>query len=519
MATSNLSFEFYRSALLEQLEGSPIAADYDLRGRNFSILVDLFAKATYYIGAHTTFLKYEMSPYTARTKSSLFLHAMFKGVVPVVSKCASAGVIVKTQQLMDGDQFTCSVTNQTVYATNTKLIDKVDTTLIYSSILCAGSYKRYEFNLTSSDKYIIPSSTCDATTIKITDSSGRVLYTNLLVSPTDYISREFDAIVVKNTNYYEVLINSSRRSSIGSSIVVEYVESSGESGNSINTKNLVRQVPASTITSTPASFVGGLSSYSIEQIRDQIIFARQRRGVLIQEDDYKALLAQFFPTLSVVSVSNDHPDATYNYGHIAVAIVTKIPGLKPALLSPGLKNTVKHVVSQYTIAGLHVSIVDPVLWEIRAGLQSVLTGIMQPIHQSIKIDKSKFYRQVSAIELGYTCENVTALKALNSTFNFTSATLDQYKVTAPVLSLPGLNQASIVTVTLQSKGLLIVEGDILYTKESPLHDKIKLGTIDKPGNRINFNPSNLGHTIAVNIDGINQTLLDTQNTFYYVESI
>lgn len=511
--SNNLSFDFFRSALLETLESSSVFSDYDLRGRNISVLIDLFAKTAHYLGVHNVFLRYEMSPYTARTKAALYLHAMMKGICPVINKCSSIAVTVKTDANFKLDKnahyFTDSVSGQLVHISDLTLVKiNTDKTREYQVTLVAGNKITESLPVKSTTSLSIYSESIDVTTLSLS-INGIELDTNVNIDTTKFIDKPLDCVIVRNSDNYEVLYRN-RNTNSPDVIVANYIESVGEDSNGIITSNLVPSTSSIAI-QEQYTMIGGLLDYSLEQIRSQVIFNRQQRGALLEQADYKALVAQFYPDIVVLSANDTSKNGVKMYGTVNVAAVQKSNTNKPLLLSSGGKLVVQRLIERYTMLGLNVQLVDPIFWNIHLVAINLADNTELPL-TPYSIPSQSYYEYVSTADFAAIDTNSSILAELDQSFKFTGVYLIDHTLTSNYLYCPSIQNYGDISVTLAGTVLTKGADGTLYLEDEAV------GSIDLVLQRIKFNIEEVGKIVSVDIEGtsIQQSFAKKSNIYYYI---
>ena len=510
---NNLSFDFFRATLLETLESSTVFADYDLRGRNISVLIDLFAKTAHYLGVHNVFLRYEMSPYTARTKAALYLHAMMKGVCPVINKCSSISATIKTPMNFKIDKdihyFTDSISGQSVYITDSTLVKiNSDKTRVYQVTLVAGNKVTDQLPVKSTSSLSIYSKSIDVTTLSLSINNVQ-LDTNINIDTTKFIDGELDCVIVRNSDNYEILYRN-RSTNSPDVIVATYIESVGEDSNGISTDHLVPS-DSNMVIQTSSTMIGGLLDYSLEQIRSQVIFNRQQRGALLEEADYKALVAQFYPDVIVLSANDTTDNGVKMYGTVNVAAVQKSNTNKPLLLSTGGKLVIQRLIERYTMLGLNVQLVDPIFWNIHLVVLDLSDNSVASL-APYSIPSSSYYEYISTADLSAVENNASILSELDQAFKFTGVYLTDYTLTSNYLNCPSIQNYGVISVQLDGTELTKSSDGILYFGST------NVGSIDLVNQRLIFKTEYVGKVVSVSIEGdsIQQSFSKKSNIYYYI---
>ena len=184
---SELDFDGIKANLKTFLSQQDEFTDYDFEGSGMSVLLDVLAYNTHYLGYNANMLANEMFLDSADLRSSVVSKAKAVGYTPTssVSSRAIIDVVVNSASgasltMSAGTKFTTTVNEQS-YA----FVNKTDVTITptdgvykFSNLeIREGSYLNYKYTASTSDleqRFIIPNDKVDTTslTVQVQESSS-----------------------------------------------------------------------------------------------------------------------------------------------------------------------------------------------------------------------------------------------------------------------------------------------------------------------------------------------------------
>ena len=183
---SELDFDGIKSNLKNFLSQQDEFRDYDFEGSGMSVLLDLLAYNTHYLGFNANMLANEMFLDSADLRASVVSKAKQVGYTPTSSTSADAVVDVVVNDatgssltMTRGTKFTTTVNNISYsFVNNSELsITPLDGVYKFSNVtLNEGTLLNFKYTANSSDtdqRFIIPNNNVDTTTltVKVQESS------------------------------------------------------------------------------------------------------------------------------------------------------------------------------------------------------------------------------------------------------------------------------------------------------------------------------------------------------------
>lgn len=375
---SELDFDTIKSNLKNFLRGQEQFQDYDFEGSSFSILLDLLAYNTHYNSIYTNLAVNEMFLDSASKRSSVVSLAKMLGYTPNSATCAKAYVNATVTAptynqdvvtLQAGQPFLTSIdgVSYTFYNQDDVTTVAAGGYYTFSNIeLIEGIPLRYNYYIGKGQKYVLPNSSVDLTTLKVkiretpTDDTFTVYtladsMTSLSSTTKAYFIKELD------DGLYEIYFGDGvvgYKPQDGNYLSFEYYVSSLESPNGANTFSYAGSAilgSGLTVVANTAA-LGGSSPEDIDAIKYNAprMFAAQNRAVTTE--DYKALIFKNFPQASSVVVWGGEDNDPPIYGKTFICI-------KPTdtnKLTESQKDYIKNnIIAPKSIVSITPEFVDP----------------------------------------------------------------------------------------------------------------------------------------------------------------
>ena len=344
----NLDFEKIKAKLKLYLSSQDQFTDYDFEGSGINVLIDLLSHNTHYnallahLNMNETFLD------TAQVRSNAVSHAQAIGYIPKSMSSPNTKLDITVQGIADGPS-TITMPRGTRFAGKINNTDFTFTTIdakvanqlndnsykFFNSDIYEGSIRQEQFRrdgLISFQKYELLSNNIDIKTIRVnvfesantTESDSYQFYGNIL----DVGTRSTVYFIKENAfGRYEIWFgdnNIGKEPPAGSRIVVEYIETSGESGNNIkliSSSSAIQGLSdiAVTLSEGYTKTSGGAERETINSIKFNapINFGIQNRAVVA--NDYKILLLNEFSSIKDISVWGGEDSIPPVYGKVFIA--------------------------------------------------------------------------------------------------------------------------------------------------------------------------------------------------------
>jgi hypothetical protein len=383
LIVSDLDFDLVKQNLKTFLQSQSEFQDYDFEGSGFSILLDLLAYNTHYLGFNANMLANEMYLDSADIRKNIVSLAKMLSYTPTSAKAPSASLNILVNNasgdsitMAKGTVFTTSV-NDTSYQFVTNASHTLTPTngvYQFSNIpVFEGTLVTYRYTVNTSDpdqRFIIPSNRADTTTLKVqiqNSSSDSTTATYTLATgftSLDSTSRVYFLQEVEDGKF-EVYFGDGvigRALSDGNIVILEYIVTNKTEANGASTFALsgaIETFSDVTIT-TVSSAQGGAEPQSKESIRFNapLQYARQDRAVTT--GDYETLVQELYPNAQSVSAWGGEDDETPIYGVVKIAI----KAASGSTLTDATKKSIVKQLKKFNVASVRPEIVDPEITKI-----------------------------------------------------------------------------------------------------------------------------------------------------------
>ena len=380
---TNLDFNDLRTQIKDYLRSNSNFTDFDFEGSNFSVLIDVLAYNSYITAYNTNMQANEAFLDSATLRENVVSHARNIGYVPRSKRASKAKISfsVNTQSynsrtvtlkagpvalgaVQDGN-YIFSIPSDVTVPVNTSNIAFFENLDIYE-----GSYltKQYTIDYSQSNqKFIIPNSNVDTSTIRVTTTGTTTevysLYENILnVNKT---SKLFLIQEIENEKY-QILFGDDligKKPEDGSVINISYIVTNGKSADgsanftfsgNIKDNNSTNITSGISLITTLVSSENGDDIESIDSIKYLAprVYASQYRAVTA--NDYKGLIPYLYSNIDSVTAYGGEELDPPQYGKVFISIKPR----NGNFLSEITKNEIKKKLKQYSIAGIKPELID-----------------------------------------------------------------------------------------------------------------------------------------------------------------
>ena len=378
ISVSELDFDGIKENLKTFLKNQNEFTDYDFEGSGMNILLDVLSYNTHYSAMNVNLAANEMFIDSASLRSSVVSHAKSLGYLPRSARSPIAVVditindtSVTTATMPRGTKFTTTINNQNYnfFTISDLTQSRVSNVLTFSSVdLYEGDLitTRYTVDTSNIDqKYIIPSTDVDTTTLKVTvqnsstDATTTVYTLNEDITQVTGTSNVYFLQEVDN-GQYEVYFGDGvlGKSLTDSNIVIlEYIVTNRTEGNGASVFTPPASISGSSDNSilTVDSAKGGSEKESIASIKFKapLDFASQGRAVTV--NDYKVFVPTVFPDAESVQVWGGEDNDPPTYGKVFISILTKDRND----LTNSQKANINESLKQYNVGSIRTEITNP----------------------------------------------------------------------------------------------------------------------------------------------------------------
>lgn len=388
LRVTELDFDSIRTNLKNYLRSQSEFQDFDFDGSGMSVLIDLLAYNTHYMGYYINMLGNESFLDTSQLRASVLSHAKAIGYVPKSKQGATAKInLVVTPSDAENNTVTTLVldkytpfigadidgTNYQFVAVNSNTATKSGGSFSFSNVVIKqGEVVTLQYDMTPTNtkrRFEIPSANVDLSTLIVTvQESSSNLYT------TQYTRNEDITLINANSTVYFIEENENLNYSLyfgddvlgkkpknGNIITCTFLETQGAGTNSISQFAIAGQKIGGlyrdnvSITSVTSS-IGGIDKESIEQVkyRAPYFYTTQNRAVTPQ--DFETLILKDYPSIDAVSVWGGEDNDPIVYGKVYISLKTT----GNYTLSVADKDSIKEkLIAERNIITITPEIVDP----------------------------------------------------------------------------------------------------------------------------------------------------------------
>lgn len=382
LRVTELDFVTIKNNLKNYLKSQSEFQDFDFEGSGMSVLLDILAYNTHYMGFYLNMVGNEMFLDTAQLRDSMLSHAKSIGYIPTSRQGSQTLLNITVTPSITEPNTATSLTidkytrflgrdvdgeNYNFVTTSSNTVQKSGGSFSFSNVsIKQGDVVTLQYRMDPTNTYRrfdIPSQNVDTTSIVITvqESSSNTdtkIYTladditTLNSSSQVYFVEENPDL--KYTFYFgdDVL---GKKPKNGSIITCTFLDTAGVSSNSISEFVVVDpiggiyrdNVAISAITAT----YGGIEKESIEQMRFRApyYYAAQNRAVTTK--DYETLITKDFPNIESVSAWGGEDNDPVVYGKVFLSLKTR--------QNIALTNVDKEFIKQSLIRNRNVVTVTP----------------------------------------------------------------------------------------------------------------------------------------------------------------
>lgn len=351
---TELDFNEIKNNLKNFLRSQSEFQDYDFEGSGMSVLLDILAYNTHYMGYYLNMVGNEMFMDTAQLRNSILSHAKHINYRPKSRNGAEAVVNIlatpgdsedSTPTQITLDKYTrilasdINGVNYQFVTINANTVPKVNGAFSFANVhIKQGEVVTLQYAMSPTNtkrRFSIPSSNVDTTTVSVI-----VQESSTNTDTTIYNSIDDITLVTGNTTAYFLEEDSDRNYVLyfgddvvgkkpkdGSIIIVTYLETAGAIANNITTFRPVDLIGSKyrnnvSITSVVGSY-GGSERETIEQIRFRAPYFYTTQNRAVTQLDYETLILKDYPNIESVTVWGGQDNDPPIYGKVFISLKPK----------------------------------------------------------------------------------------------------------------------------------------------------------------------------------------------------
>lgn len=328
---TELDFDGIKSNLKAFLQSQPEFTDYDFDGSALSVLLDVLAYNTHYMGYYLNMVGNEMFIDTAQLRESVVSHAKLLGYTPRSRVASSALINVSFQEVVGGSNSSMTLPRFTRFTSAPKDGKSYNFVSVEQKVVSknVGGYFNFEtvqikegepvsyvfeYDAATNSKQIfeLPDVGIDTTTITVQVQKGASNFAletfELAEDATSVVSDDAVYYLEENRNgKYQIYFGDGvigKALDDGNLVLVSYVVTSGDAANGIDTFKLsTNPKPGASYTLSTAQ---ESSSGKVEEDIDSIRFTAPKSFIAqnraVTKNDYVALINKNYPYFDSVSV-------------------------------------------------------------------------------------------------------------------------------------------------------------------------------------------------------------------------
>jgi len=375
---SELDFDGIKSNLKTFLSQQNEFTDYDFEGSGMSVLLDVLAYNTHYLGYNANMLANEMYLDSADLRSSVVSLAKQVGYTPTscTSSTATINVLVNNASgasltMSRGTKFTTTVDGQSYSFVNNADVSITPVSGVYqfsNLTIYEGSYLNYKYTANTSDidqRFIIPNDSVDTTTltVKVQESSSDAT-TNTYTLATgitglDSTSKVYFLQEVEGGRFEVYFGDGVTGKAIedGNIVILDYINGNRDAPNGATTFTLSGTIggfSSATIT-TVSNASGGTGLESITSIKYNAPRDYSAQDRAVTTEDYKTLVKSLYANAQAVQVYGGEDAETPDYGKVYISIKAK----SGSNLTTATKESIVQSLKSYAVASVTPVIIDP----------------------------------------------------------------------------------------------------------------------------------------------------------------
>src|SRR5210317_466911 len=378
LTVSDLDFDSIKTNLKTFLQSQAEFQDYNFEGSGFSILLDLLAYNTHYLGFNANMLANEMYLDSADIRKNIISLAKMLGYTPTSAKAPTASIDILINNAsgasvtMDkGTTFTTTVDGVSYqFVTNAAhTLTPANGVYRFSSIpVYEGTLVTFRYTVNTSDpdqKFIIPSANADTSTLRVqvqnsvSDTTTSTYTLASGITSLDDTSRVY-FLQEGDDGKFEVYFGDGvigKALDNGNIIIMEYVVTNKTEANGASTFALSGSIDTfSDVTITTVSNAqGGSEPQSKESIRFNAPLQYSAQDRAVTTSDYETKVLQLYPNAQSVSAWGGEDDETPVYGVVKIAI----KAASGSTLTDATKLSIVNQLKRFNVASVRPEIIDP----------------------------------------------------------------------------------------------------------------------------------------------------------------
>lgn len=385
---AELDFNSIRDNLKNYLRSQSEFQDFDFDGSGMSVLIDLLAYNTHYMGYYLNMVGNESFLDTAQLRESMISIGKLMGYTPRSSQGATTKINIKVTpapgsedvaaQAVTLDKFTrllgrdINGINYPFVTLYSNTVTKVNGSFSFANVnIKQGEVITRQYLMDAQNtrrRFKIPSANVDLTTLQVSvQESSTNTYTTvynlyddvtLVQGNTAAYFAEEDTDLNYAIYFGDDIIG--RKPKIGSVINITYLDTVGGAANAINAFSFVDRIGGKYSSNVSVSPVGptygAATKETVEEIRFRAPYHYTVQNRAVTKSDYEVLIAKDFPYVDSVSVWGGEDNDPVVYGKVYLSLKPRTNFILTTAQKEEIKNT---LIKSRNVLTIIPEIVDP----------------------------------------------------------------------------------------------------------------------------------------------------------------
>ena len=388
LRVAELDFDSIKNNLKNFLRSQSEFQDFDFEGSGMSVLIDLLAYNTHYMGYYLNMVGNESFLDTAQLRESMISIAKLMNYVPRSSEGAGTKINIQVTPAPGSEDTSSSIATLDKY---TKLLGidingiNYPFVTLYSntSTKTSGSFYFANVNIKQGEvvtrqflmdaqnnrrRFKISSANVDISTLQVTvQESSTNTYTTIYSPYTDitlvkgntaayFVEEDVDMNYV--IQFGDNIIGKTPK--IGSVVSVTYLDNVGGDANNISkfsfTDKISGRYSSNVVVTSVSPTYGASKKETVEQIRFRAPYHYTSQNRAVTKNDYETLITQDFPYIDTVSVWGGEDNDPVVYGKVYLSMKPRTNYILTTAQKEEIKNT---LIKTRNVMTIIPEIVDP----------------------------------------------------------------------------------------------------------------------------------------------------------------
>jgi hypothetical protein len=354
LRVTELDFDSIKNNLKNFLRSQSEFTDFDFEGSGMSVLLDVLAYNTHYMGFYLNMLGNESFLDTSQIRESVISHAKALNYVPNSRQGALAKLNIIVTPESNENQNTSTLTldrytrfigetkdgiNYTFAALNSNTAIKSGGSFSFANVIIKqGEVISTQYEMTADNSkriFTIPSSNVDIQTLSVLiQESSTNTYSRAYTKAQDIteLSANSEVYFVEEglDNNYIIQFGDDfigKKPKNGSIITVTYLDTVGGTSNGIFNFARVDKIGGifsqNVVVNATAASYGGMDKETVEQVRFRAPYHYITQNRAVTAQDYETLVIKDFPSIDSVAVWGGEDNDPVVYGKVYLSLKTK----------------------------------------------------------------------------------------------------------------------------------------------------------------------------------------------------